>query len=427
MAWWPIRLPPMEETIRIVGGKPLRGEVAVLGAKNAALKQMVTVLMVEGHHVLGNVPGILDVEIMAEVLEHVGATCERIDHTIRIDVPATLNPEAPLELVRRMRASTIVLGSLLARCGEARVAFPGGDDLGARPIDLHLQALEAMGAEFRLSHGILEGRVPGGLRGAVIDLEFPSVGATENAVLAAVLARGTTTINNAAREPEIQDICAQLREMDAVIEGEGTATIRIEGVERLRPVAHSVVPDRLEAGTYAVAAAITGGDVTIRDCRPTHLRMELQKLQAVGCHVEAGEDWIRVVGPVRPKAVDVATLPYPGFHTDMQPQMVALLSVADGTSVVTENLYDARFRYVGELARMGANIGVEWQHAVVRGVERLSGCPVIAPDIRAGAALALAGLRAEGTTTISGVSHIDRGYEGLVDRLAALGAEISRS
>lgn len=427
MAQAPIPFPSMSETIRIVGGTPLRGEVGVLGAKNAALKQMVTVLMVEGRHTLTNVPGILDVAIMEEVLEHVGATCTRVGHTVHIDVPAELNPEAPLDLVRRMRASTIVLGSLLARCGEARVAFPGGDDLGARPIDLHLRALESMGAEFTLNHGVLEGRAPDGLQGADIDLDFPSVGATENAILAAVLARGTTTVRNAAREPEIQDICLQLREMGAGINGDGTATITIEGTDSLDPVTHAVVPDRLEAGTYAVAAAITGGDVIVRDCRPEHLRMELLKLEAAGCEVQTGDGWMRVVGPDRPRAVDIATLPYPGFHTDMQPQMVALLSVADGTSVVTENLYDARFRYVGELARMGADIGIEWQHAVVRGVDALSGCPVIAPDIRAGAALALAGLRADGETSIGQPSHIDRGYEDFVGRLAALGAQISRS
>ena len=417
----------MDEAIRVVGGGPLEGEVGILGAKNAVLKQMVTVLMVEGRHTLTNVPGILDVSIMQEVLEHVGATCVRDGNSLQVDVPGELNPEAPLELVRRMRASTIVLGSLLARCGEARVAFPGGDDLGARPIDLHLKALEAMGAEFTLDHGVLTGTAPKGLRGAEIDLEFPSVGATENALLASVLARGVTLIHNAAREPEIRDICTQLRGMGAEIEGDGTATITVNGVEDLQPVAHRVVPDRLEAGTYAVAAAISGGDVVIRDCVPDHLRMELVKLEAAGCEIETGEDWMRVVGPDRPRAVDVATLPYPGFHTDMQSQMVALLSIADGTSVVTENLYDARFRYVGELARMGADIGVEWQHAVVRGVDRLSGCPVIAPDIRAGAALVLAGLRAEGETTVTGLSHIDRGYEDFVGRLASLGAEISRS
>ena len=423
----PPTLRGMDEAIRVVGGTALRGEVGVLGAKNAVLKQMVTVLMVEGRHTLSNVPGILDVSIMEEVLEHVGATCSRDGHTLVVDVPADLNPEAPLHLVRRMRASTIVLGSLLARCGEARVAFPGGDDLGARPIDMHMKALEAMGASFELDHGVLIGSAPRGLRGAEIDLEFPSVGATENALLAAVLARGTSRIHNAAREPEIRDICCQLREMGAVIEGDGTATITVEGVDELQPVSHRVVPDRLEAGTYAVAAAITGGDVIVRDCVPEHLRMELVKLEAAGCEVETGDDWMRIAGPDRPRAVDVATLPYPGFHTDMQPQMVALLSVAEGTSVVTENLYDARFRYVGELARMGADIGVEWQHAVVRGVEALSGCPVIAPDIRAGAALVLAGLRADGETLVTGVSHIDRGYEDIVGRLASLGADVSRS
>ena len=283
-----------------------------------------------------------------------------------------------------------------------------------------------MGAEFSLEHGVLQGRVSGRLQGATIDLEFPSVGATENILLAAVLAEGQTVISNAAREPEIQDICTQLTSMGAKISGAGTGTIIIDGVSVMHPAGHSVIGDRLEAGTYAVAGAITGGEVTVTGCDPQTLRMELRKLEEAGCEVERFEKSFSILGPKRAKAVDFATLPFPGFHTDMQPQMVALLATADGTSVVTENLYDARFRYTGELARMGADVSNEWQHAVIRGVPQLSGCPVIAFDIRAGAALVLAGLAADGYTTVSDIHHIDRGYEDIDGKLRALGANISR-
>ncbi len=413
--------------IVVEGGHRLRGTVGVLGAKNAVLKEMVATLLAPGLHRLANVPNILDVELMGEVLQHFGAVCRRDDHELTIVVPDELAPEAPLALVRQMRASIVALGPLLARTGEARVPLPGGDDLGARPIDWHLEGFERMGATFELVHGVLIGRVEGRLRGCEVELPFPSVGATENLMLAAVLAKGETVIVNAAREPEIVDQAEHLRAMGARISGEGTALIRIEGVDSLEPVSRSVVPDRLEAGTYAVAAAITGGDVTVTGCVPAHLRMELRKLEEAGCEVERGEGWLRVKGPDRPRPVDFATLPFPGFHTDMHPQMVALLSVAKGTSIVTENLYDARFRYVGELARMGADITTEWQHAVIRGVERLSGAPVLATDIRAGAALVLAGLRAEGLTRVGAVEHIDRGYDDYVGKLASLGAKIERA
>jgi UDP-N-acetylglucosamine 1-carboxyvinyltransferase len=306
------------------------------------------------------------------------------------------------------------------------VALPGGDDLGARPIDMHTGGLERMGAEFELVHGELVARIDGRLKGTEVELQFPSVGATENMLFAGVLAEGETVIVNAAREPEIVDLITQLKSMGATIEGGGTSLVTVTGVDSLAPADHPVIPDRLEAGTYAVAGAITAGDVTITGCQPENLRMELRKLEDTGATVERGEGWLRVVGPERPKAVDLATLPFPGFHTDMHPQMVAYLAIADGTSVVTENLYDARFRYVGELARMGADIVTEAQHAVIRGVEQLSGCPVLAPDIRAGAALALAGLRAEGTTEIGDIAHIDRGYEGFADRLTALGGSVVR-
>lgn len=414
-------------TIVVEGGQPLAGTVRVLGAKNAVLKEMVSALLAPGRHSLSNVPSILDVDLMCRVLEHTGCRIEQGDERLWIVVPEELTPEAPIDLVRQMRASIVVLGPLLARCGEARVALPGGDDLGARPIEWHTDGLEQMGASFELVHGELVGRIDGRLKGTEIELPFPSVGATENLLLAGVLAEGETVIVNAAREPEIEDLIAQLTAMGAHIDGGGTSIVTIRGVESLHPVEHSVVPDRLEGGTYAVAAAITGGDVTVTGCHPEHLRMELLKLEDAGCEVEKGNGWLRVRGPERPEPTDLATLPFPGFHTDMHPQMVALLSVASGTSVVTENLYDSRFRYVGELARMGADITIEAQHAIVRGVDHLSGCPVLAPDIRAGAALVLAGLRAEGVTEVGDASHIDRGYQDFTGRLASLGARIRRS
>lgn len=412
--------------IVVEGGTRLSGTVKTLGAKNAVLKEIVSTLLAPGRHHLTNVPSILDVELMARVLEHTGCHVEQGDHELWIVVPDEPKPEAPIELVRQMRASIVVLGPLLARCGEARVALPGGDDLGARPIEWHMRGLEQMGARFDLVHGELVATVDGRLKGTEIELPFPSVGATENLIFGGVLAEGETIIVNAAREPEIEDLIHQLNSMGADIEGAGTALVAIRGVERLHPVEHRVVPDRLEAGTYAIAGAITGGDVTITGCNPEHLRMELTKLEAAGCDVERGDGWLRLRGPERPEAIDFATLPYPGFHTDMQPQMVALLSLATGTSVITENLYDARYRYVGELHRMGADISIEAQHAIIRGVDRLSGCPVLAPDIRAGAALVIAGLAAEGTTEVSDPSHIDRGYEDFVGRLASLGAGIQR-
>ncbi|MGQ0848007.1 MAG: UDP-N-acetylglucosamine 1-carboxyvinyltransferase [Actinomycetota bacterium] len=412
--------------IRVEGGATLRGTVGVGGAKNAALKEMVAAVLAPGRHELSNVPEIIDVALMGEVLTHLGCKLRRENGTLWIITPDELRPEAPLELVRKTRASIIVLGPLLARCGEARVALPGGDDLGARPIDLHLEGLERMGASFRLVHGVLVAEAVNGLTGAEIELPFPSVGATENLMLAGVMAKGDTTIVNAAREPEIVDQANQLNAMGAAVEGAGTPIIHVSGVSHLEPTRHRVISDRLEAGTYAIAAAITGGDVTVTGCNPGHLRMELAKLEATGCEVEQGEGWLRVKGPGRPQPIDFVTLPYPGFHTDLHPQMVALLSVASGTSIVTENLYDARFRYVGELARMGADISTESQHAVIRGKPELSGCPVLAPDIRAGAALVLAGLRADGQTVVGDAQHIDRGYEDLAVRLSKLGASVER-
>jgi len=400
--------------------------VAVLGAKNAVLKHLVATLLAPGSHQIENVPGILDVRLMCDVIGHIGASCRFDGSAVEVEVPDDLLPEAPIDLVRRMRASIIVLGALLARTGEARVALPGGDDFGSRPIDMHLDGLEAMGARFELVHGVLHASAPNGLEGADVYLEFPSVGATENLLLAGVLARGTTTIGNAAREPEIQDLAEFLSAMGARIRGAGTSTIEIDGVPSLTPARHRAVPDRLEAGTYLVGAAITGGEVTVRDCVPEHLRMELRKLGDAGCEYETGKDFVTLRGPDRPQPVDFATLPYPGFHTDMHPQMVALLSLADGTSVITENIYSARFRYVGELNRLGADVQLEGQHVIIRGVPTLSGCPVDACDIRAGAALVLAGLRSDGYTTVTDAQHIDRGYADFEGKLVSLGAEIVR-
>lgn len=411
----------------VTGGNQLRGTVGVFGAKNAVLKEMAAMLLAPGRYHLNNVPAITDVELMAEVLRHTGAHCSISDHKLSVTMPTEIQPEAPIELVRAMRASIVVLGPLLARCGEARVALPGGDDLGARPIDMHLGGLEAMGAHFELVHGVLVASAPNGLHGTEVELPFPSVGATENILLAGVLAAGETVIVNAAREPEIEDLATMLVSMGAKITGAGTALVHVHGVRELNAVNHDVISDRLETGTFAVAGAITGGDVTVTGCNPNHLRVELNKLEEAGCGVERGDGWLRIIGPDRPRPVDFATLPYPGFHTDMQPQMVALLSVADGTSVITENLYDARFRYSGELARMGADISTEWQHAVIRGVDQLSGCPVLAHDIRAGAALVLAGLRADGVTVVGDGHHIDRGYQDLAGRLGRLGADIKRT
>ena len=396
------------------------------GAKNAALKLMVSSLLAPGTHTIDNVPNIVDVEIMGRVLEHVGATCGWEENRLTITVPEDPIPEAPLDLVRQMRASILVLGALLARTGEARVALPGGDDFGSRPIDFHVRGLEAMGVTFELSHGVLRASAPDGLNGTEVFLEFPSVGATENLLLAAVLAKGTSTIGNAAREPELVDLAEYLRAMGAKVDGAGTSTIEVHGVESLSPASHRTVPDRLEAGTYLAAAAMTSGTISVTDCKPEHLRMELGKLASIGCRITTKESSISISGPDRPQAVDVATLPYPGFHTDMHPQMVTLLSVAEGTSLVTENIYAGRFRYLGELNRMGADIHADGQHVVIRGVERLSGCEVDACDIRAGAALTIAAMRAEGETLIRDAHHIDRGYDGWVPKLRSLGADIER-
>ncbi len=403
----------------------LHGEVLVSGAKNSALKLMAASVLCEGRHVLRNVPDIADVALMAGVLEALGVSVHREGASLQILREEKVTPVAPYELVERMRASTAVIGPLLAACGEAHVAMPGGDDFGSRPINMHLSGLEALGASFELRHGIIHGRADQ-LRGAEVVLEYPSVGATENLLMAAVLARGRTVVYNAAREPEIADLAAFLNRMGARVLGAGSPNVEIEGVDELRAVEHQVVPDRLEVATFLGALGVAGGEIMLRNVRPDHLEMLVEKLGAMGMRVSPEGDGLWAMQRGRPRAVDVATLPYPGIATDFLPLLVAVLSLAEGTSYATENVFSGRFGYVGELARMGAAIRVEGHHLVIDGVERLSGAPVRAPDIRAGAALVVAALGAEGQTTVLGGEHIDRGYEDLAGKLGRLGADVRR-
>ena len=401
----------------------MQGEARISGAKNSALKIMVASLMVPGEIVLTRVPRIKDVALMAEVIERLGARVSFEGDRISIDATEDPQDEAPYELVTKMRASIQVLGPLLARLGRARVSLPGGDAIGSRPIDLHLQGLEKMGVKFSTEHGYIEARADR-LRGTSVLLEFPSVGATENLIMAAVLAEGTTEVENAAREPEIQDLATFLNGCGARIRGAGTPTITIEGVDELSPVTHEIIPDRVEAGTYAIGAAASKGDVTLTDVRPDHLELPLQKLEQAGAEVTRGDGELRVRMSSRPAALDLVTLPFPGFPTDLQPPIMVLLAQANGSSILTENVFEARFLFVDELNRMGSQIRVEGHHAVIRGSERLSGAPVRAPDIRAGAALVLGGICAEGRTDIYDEGHIARGYEDFEAKLSALGAEI---
>ena len=390
---------------------------------------MAAALLAEGTTTLLDVPDILDVEIMAELLRRLGChvTHDRVGGVVAITVPAVLDHRADYDLVRRMRASICVLGPLLARCGAAEVALPGGDNIGSRGLDMHVEGLIKLGAHAVNEHGYLIASADKRLRGDSVYLDFPSVGATETILMAAVTASGTTVIDNVAREPEIVDICTMLNEMGARIAGVGSSTLTIEGVQTLHPVTHRTVPDRIVAGTWAVAAAITQGDITIHNAKAEHLQIALEKLMIAGAVVTEIDDGFRVVMTQRPKAVDIVTLPYPGFPTDLQPQFIALNAIADGAALVTENLFEARFRFVQELARLGADVRTDGHHALVRGRIELSGAPVEATDIRAGAGLVLAGLVAEGTTTVYGVSHIDRGYSGFVPDLVRLGAQITRS
>jgi UDP-N-acetylglucosamine 1-carboxyvinyltransferase len=425
--------PPTDRFVIRPGG-PLAGTVRAGGAKNSALKLMAACLLAEGRHELANVPRIADVDTMAEVLVALGATVERrADGVLVVDspAPATLVPEAPYDLVERMRASIVVLGPLLARCGHARVSMPGGDDFGDRPIDFHLHGLAAMGARFETAHGYVEGTVDGPagtgrLVGNRVVLEYPSHTATDNLVMAAVLAKGTTVIENAAREPEICDLANFLNSMGGCVRGAGTSRIEVEGVETLQPTSHTVIADRVVVATYLAAVGLAGGEIVVEDARVDHIEMLLRKMTEMGLRVEQRPDGLLATAPGRLRSVDVSTLPYPGVATDYKPLLVTMLTVADGVGIVTENLFSGRFRYVDELRRMGADLRTEGHHAVVRGVPRLSGARVRASDIRAGAALVLAGLVADGETEVLGARHVDRGYDDLAGGLQSLGANVWR-
>jgi UDP-N-acetylglucosamine 1-carboxyvinyltransferase len=414
----------------VAGGARLAGSVEVVGAKNSVLKLMAAALLAPGSTTLGNLPAISDVAIMHRLLERLGCevseTGTGATDEVRITAPDVPQWEAPYDLVRKIRGSICVLGPLLARTGRAKVALPGGDAIGSRPLDMHFAGIERMGAEVRVEHGYVVAEAAD-LRGASIWLDFPSVGATENILTAAVLAKGTTVIDNAAREPEIVDLCQMLVSMGAQIDGIGSSTLEITGVDGLQPTTHRAVSDRIVAGTWAMAAVATRGDVTVRGANPEHLEIALDKLARAGAEIEvlpgAG---FRVAIADRPRSFDVVTLPYPGLATDLQPQAIALLSVADGTAMITENLFEARFMFCDEIARMGADVRTDGHHAVVRGRDQLSGAPVRATDIRAGVGLVIAGLVAEGITEVAEVHHIDRGYVRFEEQLRALGADVQR-
>jgi UDP-N-acetylglucosamine 1-carboxyvinyltransferase len=412
--------------LRVRPRGPLEGTLQVSGAKNSVLKLLAATLLAPGEYVLRNVPAIADVEWMGDLLRHLGCTVDRPEHRVlRVVRPEVIGHEAPYELVERMRASIVVLGPLLAREGRARVSLPGGDDFGSRPIDMHLKGLTALGAELRTVHGFVEGTAAV-LTGTRIVLEYPSVGATENALMASVLAKGTTVIDNAAREPEIWDLASFLNRMGANILGAGSSTITVEGVEpgELGGVDHTVVPDRIEAATYLTAVAVAGGELTVEGARPDHMDMFIQKLGDMGVRISPDPAGIWAMAPRRLRSIDVATLPFPGVATDYKPFFTTMLAVADGVGIVTENLFKGRFRYVDELVRMGADIRTDDHHAIVRGVEHLSGAQVKAPDIRAGAALVIAGLVADGETVVHDAEHVARGYEDLAASLRSVGADV---
>lgn len=415
----------MSERFLVTGGARLQGTVQVQGAKNSVLKLMAAALLAEGTTVLHNCPEIADVPYMMRVLEGLGCTVQLDGGTVTIDTPAEISSNADFDAVRQFRASVCVLGPLTARCGRAVVALPGGDAIGSRPLDMHQSGLEKLGATTHIEHGAVVAEASD-LHGANIRLDFPSVGATENILTAAVLAEGETVLDNAAREPEIYDLCVMLKEMGAQIEGEGTSTIRIQGVAKLHPTEHIVIGDRIVAGTWAYAAAMTQGDITIGGISPQHLHLPLSKLKVAGAEIETYEKGFRVRMPRRPLAVDYQTLPYPGFPTDLQPMAIGIATIADGTSVITENIFEARFRFVDELMRLGADATVDGHHVVLRGVTELSSTPVWSSDIRAGAGLVLAALCADGVTEVHDVYHIDRGYPNFVENLNRLGAQVER-
>lgn len=402
----------------------------VSGAKNSALKLMAATLLAPGKTTLQNVPDISDVHVMGKVLKGMGATIDVLDeHTLEIDTSQVDSWEAPYELVAKMRASTAVMGPLLGRFHRAKIAMPGGCNLGARKIDMHILGLEALGVEFDTAHGYINANAPQGLRGTTVTLEFASVGATENLIMASVRAQGTTVIDNAAREPEIVDLANMLNEMGAKIVGAGTPVVTIEGVEELHPVTHRVVGDRIEAGTFIVAGALMADDrgVDVTGFCPIHLGMVLKKMELMGIDCERIENGVHVNRAERIKPVDIQTLPFPGFPTDMQAQIMVLSALADGSSVITENIFENRFMFASELVRMGADIRIESHHAMIHGVKGFSGAQVTSPDLRGGAALVIAGLIADGTTEVSAIHHIKRGYEQFVEKLQALGAHVEHA
>ncbi len=415
------------EVIRIEGGHPITGEVVVGGAKNSALKLMAASILASGVTRLTNVPNISDVHVMGKVLQLLGVKIDVAGvHELIIDTTECARWHTPYDLVAQMRASTAVLGPLIGRFGKAVVAMPGGCNIGARKIDMHIIGLEALGVHFDIEHGNICASVPHGLHGANVSLEFASVGATENLIMAAVCAQGTTRIENAAREPEIVDLATMLNKMGANIEGAGSPCIEIQGTDILHAVDHQVIGDRIEAGTFLAAGAIAQGPVTVRGFDPGHLSLVLKKFESMGIDVTCGSDWCRVVRKNPIHSIDIQTLPFPGFPTDMQAQTMALLVLGDGSCIVTENVFENRFMFASEIRRMGADITTEGHHAIVRGVEQYSGAEVRSTDLRAGAALVIAGLAADGITTVSDIHHIDRGYERFVEKLQALGAVIER-
>ena len=416
------------DRFRIVGGSSLVGDVKVSGAKNSILKLMAVSLMAPGTYILSNVPQIADVTMMGELLVSLGC---KIDHDVStskltITVPEDLGYRADYQYVRKLRASINVLGPLVARLGRAEVALPGGDAIGSRGLDFHTRGLVELGAEIKNEHGYIIASAKNGLKGAKIELDFPSVGATENILTAAVLAKGKTILENAAREPDLVDIGNFLNSMGAEIEGLGTPTLIINGVSSLQPVNHEAIPDRIVTGTWAFAAAITQGDISIHNARPADLELPLDKLVSAGAVVTSTSDGLRVKMSRRPSAIDVATLPYPGFPTDLQPFAITLNAIADGDALVTENVFEGRFMFVNELLRLGAKIKVDGHHASIIGIPKLSSAPVAASDIRAGAGLVLAGLVSDGITFVEDAFHVDRGYPNFAEQLRALGADVTR-
>ena len=417
-----------KEMIVVEGGTSLSGEVRISGAKNSALKLMAASLLGQGETILHNVPLISDIALMSKVLEKLGAHVVREGHTLIIDTKDVNTWNTPYELVSKMRASIAVLGPLVARFGCARVAMPGGCNLGARKIDMHMIGMHALGVNFETDHGYINATTPHGLQGAYVALDFPSVGATENTMMCAVTAKGETIIENAAREPEIEDLADMLNAMGAKVSGAGSSTIIVEGVSLadLHPCEHTTVSDRIEAGTFLVGGAMMGGPLTVCGIEPSFLRMALMKLSAMGCSLEIGEDHITVSRKGALHGIDIQTLPHPGFPTDLQAQFMLLASVAEGNSVITENVFENRFMFADEIGRMGAQVSIEDHYAIVEGVPKLQGTDVKATDLRCGAALVLAGIYAEGTTRVHKIHHIDRGYEDYVGKLSSLGADVHR-